>query len=92
MKPTSFSGGKLERWRPWARKTKAYCNAKRQGFRAAIEWAEQQVDEIHSLANCPWNQAADLDAAFKDFLATCLTGHAGLMADDPALKDRGFET
>ena len=33
MKPTGFSGAKHEKWKPWARKTKAYCNAKHAGFR-----------------------------------------------------------
>ena len=38
MKPTVFRGLPNEKWRPWARKTKAYCNGKSPGFRAALEW------------------------------------------------------
>ena len=37
MKPTTFKGERSEKWRPWARRTKAYCNAKHPGFRAALE-------------------------------------------------------
>ena len=36
MKPTGFNGDRSERWTHWARKTKAYCNAKHPGFRAAL--------------------------------------------------------
>ena len=32
LKPTEFKGERSEKWRPWARKLKAYCNAKQSGF------------------------------------------------------------
>ena len=37
MKPTTFRGDRNEKWKPWARKTKAYCNGKSDGFRGALE-------------------------------------------------------
>ena len=33
MQPEMFKGRRNDAFKPWARKLKAYCNAKRQGFR-----------------------------------------------------------
>ena len=41
MRPEMFKGNRGENWRPWARKFKAYCNGKSEGFRTALEWAEK---------------------------------------------------
>ena len=40
MQPEMFKGRRLDAFKPWARKLKLYCNAKRQGFRKAFGWAE----------------------------------------------------
>ena len=37
MQPKMFKGRRNDAFKPWARKLKAYCNAKRQGCRKAIE-------------------------------------------------------
>ena len=91
MKPTTFKGDRSENWRPWARRTKAYCNAKHPGFRSALEWAERQKTEILSFHGCPWDRAAAMDSALYEFLCQCLGGHAVLIADTPGMQDRGFE-
>ena len=91
MKPTTFKNEKNETLRPWARRTKAYCNAKHPGFRAALEWAEAQKSEIVSFTGCPWDRAESMDSALYDFLCQCLGGHAVLIADTPGMEDRGFE-
>ena len=39
MKPANFEGKRGECWRPWARKVKAYCEAKQHGFKKALDWA-----------------------------------------------------
>ena len=85
MKPTNFSGGKTEKWKPWARRTKAYCNAKHPGFRSALEWAEQKKEPITGFEGCPWERAAAMDSALFEFLTQCLGGHAALMADTPGV-------
>ena len=36
MQPEMFKGQRLDAFKPRARKLKAYCNAKRQGFRKAL--------------------------------------------------------
>ena len=91
LKPTEFRGGRDEKWRPWAKKLKAYCNAKQNGFKRALEWAETQATEILDLGSCPWDRARDLDETLFDFLQQCLRGHAGLIADRKELEGRGFE-
>ena len=42
LKPDVFKGRATEAFKPWSRKLKAFCNSKRTGFRAALEWAEKQ--------------------------------------------------
>ena len=91
LKPTEFKGERSEKWRPWARKLKAYCNAKQSGFKRALEWAEAQTTEITDLSGCPWDRARDLDETLFDFLQQCLRGHAGLIVDRKELEGRGFE-
>ena len=91
MQPSVFTGAKNERWRPWARRIKSYCNAKHTGFKKALEWAEAQPSEITNLAACPWNRATDMDAILYEFLGQCMTGHAGLLIDRKELEERGFE-
>ena len=50
MRPEMFKGNRGENWRPWARKFKAYCNGKSEGFRKALDWAE--ISRPRSLATC----------------------------------------
>lgn len=91
MKPTAFKGERNEKWRPWARRTKAYCNAKHPGFRSALEWAEKQTVEITDFSSCPWSRAQSMDSSLYEFLCQCLGGHAVLIADTPGMEERGFE-
>ena len=37
LQPESFKGKQSEAFKPWARQVKAFCNAKKQGFRKALE-------------------------------------------------------
>ena len=91
MKPDRFSGQRNEAWKPWARKFKAYCNGKRQGFRSALEWSELQTTALTDFSSCPWAQALAADAKLHDFLCATLGGEAGLLAETPGLEGQGFE-
>ena len=91
MQPDKFKGERTEKWRPWARRIKAYCTAKSPGFKKAIEWAEKQSIEITSLASCPWDRATETDAIFYEFLTQSLAGHAALLLDRRDLEERGYE-
>ena len=72
MQPEMFKGRRNDAFKPWARKLKAYCNAKRQGFRKALEWAESQTQEITDLGPMQWDQAIAADAKLHDFLLMLL--------------------
>ena len=92
MKPERFSGLRAEAWKPWARKFKAYCNGKAQGFRSALEWAElQQTPLLNNFGGCPWSQVQTADAKLHDFLCATLGGEAGLLSETPGLEGQGFE-
>ena len=91
MKPDRFSGQRNEAWKPWARKFKAYCNGKSQGFRSALEWSELQTTALTDFSSCPWAQALAADAKLHDFLCATLGGEAGLLAETPGLEGQGFE-
>ena len=91
MKPEKFKGSRNEAWKPWARRFKAYCNGKAVGFRKALDWAEQQSQEITDLTGCPWDKGQFADEKLHDFLCATLAGDAVLLVDTPGLETRGFE-
>ena len=37
LQPENFKGKQAETFKPWARQVKAFCNAKKPGFRRALE-------------------------------------------------------
>ena len=55
LKTDKFRGLATEPFKPWQRKFKAFCNSKRWGFRAALEWAEKESTPIVDLSTVPWN-------------------------------------
>ena len=55
LKPDKFRGRATEPFKPWQRKVKAFCNSRRSGFRAAIEWAEKQSTPIADPSTVPWD-------------------------------------
>ena len=91
LQPENFKGRRTDAFKPWARKLKAYCNAKRQGFRKALEWAENQQQEITDLSGMAWDHAIAADAKLHDFLLMVLQEDAQILVDTPALETRGFE-
>ena len=92
--PDTFGGTISELYKPWAKKAKAYCNAKCQGFRKAMEWAEARMMSIGSdpssvLSQLNWEQAETADAKLYDFLCTITTGEALIIVE--GTKDQGFD-
>ena len=65
LTPVVFRGRRTDAFKPWARKLRNYCNAKRSGFRKAFEWAERQETEITDLAGADWDQALVADATTR---------------------------
>ena len=91
MQPEVFKGRRNDAFKPWARKLKAYCNAKRHGFRKALEWADAQTHEITDLGPMQWDQAIVADAKLHDFLLMMLGEDALILVETPDLESRGFE-
>ena len=91
LQPDKYKGRRAEAFKPWARKLKAYCNAKRGGFRKALEWAEKQQQEITDLSGCPWPDAQLADSKLHDFLLMTLEEDAQVLVETPELECRGFE-
>ena len=52
MQPNVFGGTREESWKNWSRKFKAYCNARKHGFKDALNWAEKQEVPIN-FDQCP---------------------------------------
>ena len=92
LKPGDFKGRRTENFKPWARKLKAYCNGKRDGFRKALEWAETQQSEIQSLAGMSpaWDHAEAANTKLYDFLLQLCGEDAQLRIEKPELEGRGF--
>ena len=81
MDPGVFGGGPSESWKIWSKKVKAYCNARVQGFRAALDWAESEVNPIDggSLVSMNWQHVDAANARLHDMLILKLK-------DDPLIK------
>ena len=91
MQPQVFSGHASESYKQWAKKVKAFCNARKPGFRKALDWAELEtvpIDE-ESLGVLSWAPAVVADQKLYDMLVMHLS-------DDPLIlvenhQGRGFE-
>ena len=68
--PNAFHGRREESWKKWSRKFRTYCNARREGFRAALTWAEQCPVEINNstIDQMGWDKARVADSKLYDFL------------------------
>ena len=91
MDPGTFSGSATESWRQWAKRMKAFCNARSPGFRAALDWAEAETVPINedSLKVLSWAPASKANSKLYDLLIMKL-------ADDPLIQvenhlGNGFE-
>ena len=69
-KPTEFHGRREESWKAWSRQFKVYCNVRKDGFKRALEWAEQQSATIdtHLIDHMGWEFARAADSRLYDFL------------------------
>ena len=85
MEPWTFSGKATDSWKQWAKKSKAYCNARQAGFRKAMDWAEAEVTPIDadSLNTLGWEHIETANAKLHDWLMMVL-------ADDPLVIVENF--
>ena len=93
MSPDKFSGGRSENFKAWAKKIKAYCNAKLAGYRAALEASEKvgasgTVDGS-VMTSWSWPEAVEADARLYDMLLLVTAGEANGIVE--SVPGRGFE-
>jgi Rad3-related DNA helicase len=88
--PTAFSGRREESWKKWSRQFRTYCNARKDGFRAALVWAEQSQVEINhnTIDSMGWAQARVADSKLYDFLL--LTTHEDALVLVEHYEGMGF--
>lgn len=91
LQPEAFKGKQAEAFKPWARKVMAFCNAKKAGFRKALEWAATQTAEITDPTNSGWDKADVADEKLHDFLLQLCGDEAQILIDTPNLAARDFE-
>ena len=91
MQPVIFSGKFQESYKHWAKKVKAFCNARKPGFRQALDWAELETNPIDadSMKMLNWDAAEHATGKLYDLLIM-------LLADDPLIlvenhPNNGFE-
>ena len=91
MAPQSFGGKREESYKQWAKKVKAYCNARRPGFRQALEWAEAEVTPIDqaTLGNMNWAFADIANSKLFDLLVMHLYDDPLILVENHA--NQGFE-
>ena len=92
LKPDGFKGRASETFKPWAKKFKAFCNSKRSGFRAALEWAEKQATPVLRASDVPWDQAEAAGPKLQDFLLQILDENALLLVDKSEYSENGWES
>ena len=91
MSPTHFDGNKFGDFRPWGKRMKAFCNAKKRGFREALDMAEKSTTEITAQVVAAWNwQGADeANSKLFDLLITVCDGEAQQIVEKN--PGQGFE-
>jgi hypothetical protein len=92
LKPVGTCGRATETFKPWAKKFKAFCNSKRSGFRAALEWAETQTTPVLQASDVPWDQAEAAGPKLQEFLLQILDENALLLVDKSEYAENGWES
>ena len=91
ISPTLFDGGKVEAFKPWVKRLKAFCNAKCAGFRLALDAAEKSEIEVDdtAVARLGWEPAANANKKLYDLLGLICSGEALVIVERH--PEQGFE-
>ena len=90
LEPKTFTGAKDESYKSWAKKLKTYCNARKDGFRKALEWCEKEEHVVDmDIMQASWDWARTGDTKFHVLLMNITTDDALLIVE--SVPDRGFE-
>ena len=90
-KPENFHGKREESWKSWSRQFKTYCNVRKDGFKQALNWAEEYEQTINNstIDQMGWPAARMADAKLYDFLFLQCRGDALVLVE--AYDGMGFE-
>ena len=91
ISPTLFDGGKVEAFKPWVKRLKAFCNAKCAGFRLALDAAEKSECEADdtAVARLGWEPAVSANKKLYDLLGLICSGEALVIVERH--PEQGFE-
>ena len=91
MQPFVFSGKATDSYKCWSKKVKAFCNARRDGFRQALEYCEHEAVRIDQafINSMNWAPAFEANGRLYDFLVMILADDALVIAENHA--GQGFE-
>ena len=91
MQPNIFSGKTNESFKCWAKKVKAFCNARKDGFRQALEFVERETDAIDFAVvnSMNWAPAVEANSRLYDLLVMLLVDDALVIAENH--QGQGFE-
>ena len=90
--PETFKGRREESFKMWSRTFKTYCNIRKQGFRAALEWAESYQGpyiDPSALDSMQWGPARLADSKLYDFLSLVCKDDAHMLVEQ--YEGQGFE-
>ena len=80
LEPKTFAGAKDDSYKSWSKKLKTYCNARKDGFRKALEWAEKEEHTVDmDIMNATWDWARTGNTKFHDLLMNITTDDALLI-------------
>ena len=93
MSPEKFKGERSENFKTWAKKVKAYTNAKTSGYRQALESAEKMAKDApvtaSVMASWNWADAEEASLKFYEMLLLITEGEAQVIVESAA--GQGFE-
>ena len=93
MTPALFTGARSENFRVWAKRVKAYTNARLPGYRKALEEVEKLGKDTpvdgHVLDSWDWRDVVAADSKLHDLLLVVTSGEALGVVE--AVPGRGFE-
>ena len=89
--PKKFRGDKDEEYKDWAKTVKVWTNNKIDGFKDALEWAEDHKEEIDQPARvmCQWLRIEEANRVLYIFLEAMTEG--GALSIVEQCKNEGFE-
>ena len=93
MSPDKYTGNRSENFKAWAKKIKAYCNAKLHGYRRALEESEKVgakgTIDGNVMTSWSWSEAVEADGRLYDMLLLVTGGEANGIVE--SVPGRGFE-